>query len=268
MKRILVYVMLTVVLASMNCVDAGSQEYRRENRKAARAFEDGNYRKAIEHFEKGIRNAGDDSLKLVYNKAYVLHSDRSDSTRNAANDSLALHALDQIASKVKGTDMESSYHFMRGSIAIDMKDWQTAVDEFKQCIKVDPGDMKARENYVYAKEHLEDQQNQQQNQQQDQQQDQQQNDQQQNDQQQNDQQQNDQQHDQQQDQKDQDDQQDQRNDRQDQQNQQGQQQESKISPQAAQQIMQALQAKERETQVKIEKKKAESMKSKKKEKDW
>ena len=258
MKRILVYVMLTVVLASMNCVDAGSQEYRRENRKAARAFEDGNYRKAIEHFEKGIRNAGDDSLKLVYNKAYVLHSDRSDSTRNAANDSLALHALDQIASKVKGTDMESSYHFMRGSIAIDMKDWQTAVDEFKQCIKVDPGDMKARENYVYAKEHLEDQQNQQQNQQQDQQQDQQQNDQQQND----------QQHDQQQDQKDQDDQQDQRNDRQDQQNQQGQQQESKISPQAAQQIMQALQAKERETQVKIEKKKAESMKSKKKEKDW
>ena len=264
MKRILVYVMLTVVLASMNCVDAGSQEYRRENRKAARAFEDGNYRKAIEHFEKGIRNAGDDSLKLVYNKAYVLHSDRSDSTRNAANDSLALHALDQIASKVKGTDMESSYHFMRGSIAIDMKDWQTAVDEFKQCIKVDPGDMKARENYVYAKEHLEDQQNQQQNQQQDQQQ----NDQQQNDQQQNDQQQNDQQHDQQQDQKDQDDQQDQRNDRQDQQNQQGQQQESKISPQAAQQIMQALQAKERETQVKIEKKKAESMKSKKKEKDW
>jgi Ca-activated chloride channel family protein len=254
--------MLTVVLASMNCVDAGSQEYRRENRKAARAFEDGNYRKALDHYEKGIRNAGDDSLKLVYNKAYVLHSDRSDSTRNAANDSLALHALDQIASKVKGTDMESSYHFMRGSIAIDMEDWQTAVDEFKQCIKVDPGDMKARENYVYAKEHLEDQQNQQQNQ------NNQQNDQQQNDQQQNDQQQNDQQHDQQQDQKDEDDQQDQRNDRQDQQNQQGQQQESKISPQAAQQIMQALQAKERETQVKIEKKKAESMKSKKKEKDW
>lgn len=252
MKRILVYVMLTVVLASMNCVDAGSQEYRRENRKAARAFEDGNYRKAIEHFEKGIRNAGDDSLKLVYNKAYVLHSDRSDSTRNAANDSLALHALDQIASKVKGTDLEPAYHFMRGSIAIDREDWQTAVDEFKQCIKVDPGDMKARENYVYAKEHLEDQQNQQQNQ--NNQQDQQQNDQQQND--------------QQQDQKDQDDQQDQRNDRQDQQNQQGQQQESKISPQAAQQIMQALQAKERETQVKIEKKKAESMKSKKKEKDW
>ena len=260
MKRILVYVMLTVVLASMNCADAGSQEYRRENRKAARAFEDGNYRKALDHYEKGIRNAGDDSLKLVYNKAYVLHSDRSDSTRNAANDSLALHALDQIASKVKGTDLEPAYHFMRGSIAIDMEDWQAAVDEFKQCIKVDPGDMKARENYVYAKEHLEDQQNQQQNQ--NNQQGQQQNDQQQNDQQQ------DQQNDQQQDQKDQDDQQDQRNDRQDQQNQQGQQQESKISPQAAQQIMQALQAKERETQVKIEKKKAESMKPKKKEKDW
>ena len=117
---------------------------------------------------------------------------------------------------------------------------------------MDPNDMEARENYIYAKEHLSKDnggggQNQQQ--QQDQQQDQQQNQQQ------------DQQQDHQQDQQ----QQDQKN--QDQGDQQGQ-QGSKISPQAAKQILQAMQAKERETQDKVEKKKAAALKSKQKEKNW
>lgn len=262
-------------LSLVDFTDASAQVYRRENRRAGRAFAEGQYEKAIKHYDKALVSDGADSLALLYNKAFVLHSDRRDSTKNAHLDSLSLKYLDEIANAVVGTEYEFDYHFNRGVIGMDMKDWQSAVDEFKKCLLLDPEDMKARENYIYAKEHLkkeQQQQQQQQNQNQNQGQDQQ--DQQDQDQQ-------DQQDQGQQNQQDQG-QQDQQNknedqgdqsqnqDNQDQQGQngQGQQPESKISEQAAQQILQAMQAKERETQDKVEKKKAAALKSKQKEKNW
>ena len=42
----------------------------------------------------------------------------------------------------------------------------------------------------------------------------------------------------------------------------------KISPQQAQQMLRAIQAKEKETQDKVNKEKAESLKSRQKEKNW
>ena len=275
MKRPVIYLMMIFALALVDFTDASAQVYRRENRRAGRAFAEGQYEKAIKHYDKALVSDGADSLALLYNKAFVLHSDRRDSTKNAHLDSLSLKYLDEIANAVVGTEYEFDYHFNRGVIGIDMKDWQSAVDEFKKCLLLDPEDMKARENYIYAKEHLkkeQQQQQQQQNQNQNQGQDQQ--DQQDQDQQ-------DQQDQGQQNQQDQG-QQDQQNknedqgdqsqnqDNQDQQGQngQGQQPESKISEQAAQQILQAMQAKERETQDKVEKKKAAAMKSKQKEKNW
>ena len=262
-------------LALVDFTDASAQVYRRENRRAGRAFAEGQYEKAIKHYDKALVSDGADSLALLYNKAFVLHSDRRDSTKNAHLDSLSLKYLDEIANAVVGTEYEFDYHFNRGVIGIDMKDWQSAVDEFKKCLLLDPEDMKARENYIYAKEHLKkEQQQQQQQQQQNQNQNQQNQNQDQNQDQQD-----------QQDQQGQQDPQDQQNknedqgdqsqnqDNQDQQGQngqngQGQQPESKISEQAAQQILQAMQAKERETQDKVEKKKAAALKSKQKEKNW
>ncbi len=256
-------------LALVDFTDASAQVYRRENRRAGRAFADGQYEKAIKHYDKALVSDGADSLALLYNKAYVLHSDRRDSTKNAHLDSLSLKYLDEIADAVAGTEYEFDYHFNRGVIGMDMKDWQSAVDEFKKCLLLDPEDMKARENYIYAKEHLkkdQQQQNQNQQNQQDQQDQQDQNQQDQN----KDQQDQDQQDQQNKDQGDQDQNQNQGQDDQDQQGQngQGQQPESKISEQAAQQILQAMQAKERETQDKVEKKKAAALKSKQKEKNW
>lgn len=275
MKRSVIYLMMIFALSLVDFTDASAQVYRRENRRAGRAFAEGQYEKAIKHYDKALVSDGADSLALLYNKAFVLHSDRRDSTKNAHLDSLSLKYLDEIANAVVGTEYEFDYHFNRGVIGMDMKDWQSAVDEFKKCLLLDPEDMKARENYIYAKEHLkkeQQQQQQQQNQNQNQGQDQQ--DQQDQDQQ-------DQQDQGQQNQQDQG-QQDQQNknedqgdqsqnqDNQDQQGQngQGQQPESKISEQAAQQILQAMQAKERETQDKVEKKKAAALKSKQKEKNW
>lgn len=268
-------------LALVDFTDASAQVYRRENRRAGRAFAEGQYEKAIKHYDKALVSDGADSLALLYNKAFVLHSDRRDSTKNAHLDSLSLKYLDEIANAVVGTEYEFDYHFNRGVIGMDMKDWQSAVDEFKKCLLLDPEDMKARENYIYAKEHLkkeqqQQQQQQQQNQNQNQNQNQGQDQQDQQDQGQQDQQDQGQQNQQDQGQQDQqnknEDQgdQSQNQDNQDQQGQngQGQQPESKISEQAAQQILQAMQAKERETQDKVEKKKAAALKSKQKEKNW
>ena len=219
------------------------------------------------HYDTALAKDTVNAIPLLYNAAYALHSDRRDSLQNMTKDTLAMQYLDRMAESVVGTDHEYDYHFTKGVIAIDMKDWQKAVDEFKKCLIMDPDDMKARENYIYAKEHLskdgggggQNQQNQQDQQDQNQQQNQ--NDQNQQDQ-------DDQQQDQQDQQQDQGDQKQDQQDQDDQQQGEGQPQESKISPQAAKQILQAMQAKERETQEKVEKKKAAAVKSKQKEKNW
>lgn len=277
MKRTLIYVMMSLVLAMAGLAETSAQEYRRENRRGNRAFAKGDFDKAVGHYEKSLAKDTVNTLPLIYNMAYVLHSDRRDSTKNALKDSLAIRHLDKIAEKVKGTEYEYDYHFTKGVIAIDMKDWQKAVDEFKQCLLMDPEDMDARENYIYAKEHLQkddggsgggggqDQQQEQDEEQQDQEGDQNKDRQDQQNQDGDQQEQNNDQN--QQDQQDQDGQ-DEKGDQADQGDQQGQPQEPKISQQAAQQILQAMQAKERETQEKVEKKKAAAMRSKQKEKNW
>ena len=244
--------------------DASAQMYRRENRRGIRDFEKGDYESAVLHFTKSLKEDSVNVVPALYNMAYTVHSDRRDSTQNAAKDSLALTYLQKLEELVKDTEYEYDYHFTKGAVAIDMEDWQSAVEEFKKCMIMDPEDMKARENYVYAKEHLKNQQNQQNQQNQDQNQ---------NDDQQKDDKKDDQQNGQNDDQK----KDDQQQDQQDQQNDQNDQkdgdsgqdkQESKISPQAAKQILQAMQAKEKETQDKVEKKKAAVMKSKQKQKNW
>ena len=241
---------MTLALVAMTFTYASAQAYRRENRRGNNAFAEGDYDEALKHYKNALKEDPSKRVPMVYNMAYVLHSDRSAPDKGVANDSLAIKYMDSIAEEVVGTEYEFDYNFNRGVIAIDMKDWQTAVDKFKRCMILRPNDLKAKENYIYAKEHLKNDQNgggggQDQNQQQDQNKDQQQ----------------DQQQDQNQEQ-----QQDQ-NQGQDQQG--GQQpQEHKLSQQAAKQILQAIQEKEKETQDKVEKKKAAAMKSKQKQKNW
>lgn len=288
MKKILLYVMVPLVLVMSWQGPVSAQTYKSETRKGNKAFmEKGNYDSAIKHYRHAL--AADTAyVPAMHNMAYVLHSDRRDSTKNAAKDTLALQYLDNLAKIAAGTEYEFSSYFNRGVICIDMRDWQGAVDAFKKCLILNPGDMKSLENYVFAKKHLEKNQQQQQQQQQEQQQEQQQ------DQQQQEQQQEQQQQDQQgsQGQQQQDQQQpdddhkgDQKDDGSDGQSdkdgdkddsesnpEQGgnQADKSKISQQNAQQILQAMQDKEKATQAKVNKKKAEAMKSgtKQRQKNW
>ena len=255
---------LTSVLAILCAAQMFAQVDRHDVRAGNRKFKKEDWREA----------------DISYRKALV-----KDSTSVAANYNLANTAyrqknydeagklLDRIKDSAPASSHVSDYWFNAGDVALAKKDYQAAVNAFKSALLANPSDLEAKENYIYAKKKLEDQQKNgggqnDQNQNQDQNQNNQDNKDQQNDQQ------NDQNQQNKQDNKDQDKGQDQNNS-QDQNNNQGQnqngqsgQQPVKISPQQAQQMLKAIQAKEKETQDKVNREKAEALKSRQKEKNW
>ncbi|MBQ3614223.1 MAG: tetratricopeptide repeat protein [Bacteroidales bacterium] len=240
---------LTLLMFSA-AVSAYGQVDRKDVRKGNREFRKENYKEADIDYRKALVK---DSLSLAanYNLANTLY-------RNGDMEQ-AKQVLDRIKDVAPASASAADYYFNAGDVAIARQDWQGAVEAFAKSLLINPGDLEAKENYIYAKEKLKDQQQNQQNQ--DQNQDQ--NDDQQNQNQNQDQQNKDQNKDRNQDQND--NQQDQNQDRKEQ-PQQGQQ--PKISPQAAQQMLQAIQAKEKETQDKVNRQKAEALKSRQKEKNW
>ena len=238
------YRFLIFILAlSLPAVFASAQPDRSDVRKGNRDFRKEDWKEA----------------EIDYRKALV-----KDSTSLAANYNLAntLYKMGDYGQAAKGysalkdvapaSDIASDWYYNTGNASAQTKDWQAAVEAYRQSLLLNPGDMDAKENYIYAKKML---QNQQQNQNQDQNKDQNQ----------------DQNKDQNQDQnnQNQDQNKDQNQNNNQDQNQQGQNsQQPKITPQAAQQMLQAIQAKEKETQEKVKKEKAEALKSRQKEKNW
>ena len=191
-------------------VRKGNRDFRKEDWKNAEI----DYRKAL------VKDST--SFAANYNLANTLY-------RQGEYDEAA-KSMEKIGQAAVMNPYASDYYFNAGDIAIQQKDWKKAVDSFRQALLRTPDDLDAKENYIYAKKMLENQQggggggqnNQDQNQNQDQQQDQ----------------------------------------------QQDQGGESQISPQQAQQMLQAIQAREKETQDKVNKEKAAALKSRQKEKNW
>ena len=249
---------LAVMIFVISGISADAQVDKKDVRRGNRDFRKENYREADIDYRKALLKDST-SVAANYNLASVLY--RQGDMQQAAT------TLDRIKETAPATESSADYWYNRGDVALGMKDYQTAVDAFAKSLMIRPEDMEAKENFIYAKKMLENQQNQDQNQQN---QNQNQNDDQNKDQNQdqnqnNDQNQNDDQ-DKNQDQNKQN--QDQNDDRQnqDKKNQQGQ--EPKLSPQAAQQMLQAIQAKEKETQEKVKEEKAKALKSRQKEKNW
>ena len=249
MKRIL-YI-LFVLLGLGVTLEMQAQVDRKDVRRGNRDFKKENWREAEIDYRKALVK---DSLSVAanYNLASTLYRE--------GDFEQARKVMETVKDVAPASASAADYFYNLGDAAIACEDWQAAVDAFKESLLRNPGDLDAKENYIYAKKKLEDQQNQQnqnqdQNQNNDQNQDQDQN---QND---------DQNKDQNKDQQDQN--QNQNNNQNDQQKQdQNQGQQPKISPQAAQQMLQAIQAKEKETQDKVNKQKAEALKSRQKEKNW
>lgn len=216
-------------------VRRGNRDFRKENYREA----DIDYRKAL------VKDST--SVAANYNLANTLY--------RQGDMEQARKMLDKVKETAPATETAADYYYNLGDVAIAQQDWQAAVDALEQSLLRNPGDLQAKENYIYAKKRLQDQQNQQQNNQ---------NQDQQNDQ--NQDKQDDQQNQDKNDGQNQDQNKDQQQDQQKPQQSQGEQ--PKISPQAAQQMLQAIQAKEKETQDKVNKEKAAALKSRQKDKNW
>ncbi len=220
--------MLLVALPSFAQTD--KREVRRGNRK----FDKHNYKEAELDYRRALVKDST-SFAAIYDLASALYKQKD---YEGAGSVLARRE------EAPPMDLDGAkYYFNAGDIALQKKDYATAMKVFKQTLLIDPGDLEAKENYIYAKKMME---NQQQNQDQ----------------------QNQNQNQQNQDQQDQQDQQQNQDQNQNQQQQNQQDQQQKISPQQAQQMLQAIQAKEKETQDKVEKAKALKAQSRQKEKNW
>lgn len=241
-------ILVTVVL-SFAAVQAYAQTDKKDVRRGNRDFRKEEYREAEIDYRKALVK---DSLSVAanYNLANTLY--------RQGDYAQAMQTLSKNKEAAALDPSSADYFFNLGDAAIQQKDWQTAVDAFAQSLIRNPDDIDAKENFIYAKKMLQNQQNQdQQNQDNQDQQNQDNQDQNQDNQDQN--------------QDDQDKNQDQQNQDQnqdDQKEQPRQGQQPKITPQAAQQMLQAIQAKEKETQDKVNKQKAEALKSRQKEKNW
>ena len=217
------------ILLIFSALPLAAQVDRKEVRAGNRKFRKGDWAQAELDYRKAVLK---DSLSVAgeYDLASSLY--RQGNYEEAAT---ALGRADQQAAD---SPHAASYYYNEGDVALQRKDYSAAVKAFRQSLLVNPGDMDAKENYIYAKEMLKNQQGggggegQQDQQNQDQQQNQQQNQQ-----------------------------------NQDQQNQQ-QNPDQQISQQQARQMLKAVQAKEKETQDKVKKEKAALLKSSQKEKNW
>lgn len=226
-------------------------------------------RRDVRKGNRDFRKEDYKSAEIDYRKALV-----KDSTSFAANYNLgntlyrmgdmqqAAKYYEALGNAAQTSPYAADYYYNTGNAAASQKDWKSAVESYRQSLLRNPADLEAKENYIYAKKMLENQQNQQnQDQNQDNKDNKDNQDNQNNNQDKDQNKDNSQNQDQNQDQNGQGDQ-----DRQDQSGQQGQQ--PKITPQAAQQMLQAIQAKEKETQEKVKKEKAQALKSRQKEKNW
>lgn len=245
--RKLIYILALLSIS----VAMSAQTDRKEVRSGNRQFRRENYKEAEISYRKALVK---DSLSFAanYNLANVLY--RGEHYDEAGK------ILETVREAAPASEYGADYFFNAGDIALAKKDYAAAVDAFKQSLLLNPGDLQAKENYIYARKMLE---NRQQNgggqdnqQNQDDQQNQDNQDNQDNHQDRNDNQQN-------QDQQNNQDQQDSHDGRNGQQP-----QPVKISPQQAQQMLKAMQAKEKETQDKVNREKAEALKSRQKEKNW
>lgn len=241
------------MLLAVSFAEAGAQTDKREVRKGNRSFKDGSYTEAEVEYLKAVDK---DSLSVAANYNLANTYFRKGEYDNAKA------ALERAREVAMASPDGAQYFYNLGSVAIAQQDWKTAVEALQLSLLMNPDDLNAKENYIYAKKKLEDQQ---QNQNQNQDNQDQNNQDNQNDQNQD---QNQDNQDQQQDQNDDQNQNDQSQDDQDQQQDNRQGEQPQITPQAAQQMLQAIQAKEKETQDKVNKAKAAAVESRQKEKNW
>ena len=231
------------IIALLSCVAGFAQVDRKDVRRGNRQFRKAQYGDADISYRKGLI-ADSTSVTAAYDLGNNLYRQGNFQEAGKYYGQAMRHIPEQAPRKQAGSAFDT--YFNLGDAALQQKQYCQAMEAFVQALLINPDDMEAKENYVYARKMLEnnpdgegggnDDRNQDQNQ----------------------------------DQQDQNQNQDQQDQNQDQ-NQEQQERPyngSEISPQQAQQMLQAIQAKEKETQDKVNKEKAAVLKSRQKEKNW
>ena len=240
---------LTLILLLLAGVTAFGQVDKKDVRRGNRQFAKARYGDADISYRKGL-NADSTSVAAAYDLGNNLYRQGNFAEAGKFYQQAMRHIPETRNVKKQNAQAFDTY-FNTGDAALQLKQYRAAMEAFAQALVIDPDDMEAKENYIYARKMLENNpdgggggdndQNQDQNQDQDQ--------------------------DQNQDQQNQD--QDQNKDQDQNQDQQPKPYSgSEISLQQAQQMLQAIQAKEKETQDKVNKEKAAVLKSRQKEKNW
>lgn len=127
----------------LNAVAVTAQTDRHEVRQGNRKFNREDYRQAELSYRKALVK---DSLSVAarYNLASTLYrQDNFDGAR-------------ETMSSLAGQDVPAEVLYNSGDIALQLKDYAGAVESFRQYLLKNPGDLDAKENYIYAKKMLDD----------------------------------------------------------------------------------------------------------------
>ena len=141
---LLLLVTLAAELPSM------AQADRHDVRSGNRRFSKEKYQEAEVDYRKACIK---DSLSMAgnYNLASALYRE--------GNYEEAAKTMERIKEVAPATEYASDYHYNDGDVALQKKDYATAVEAFKKSLLLNPGDLDAKENYIYAKKMLENSQN-------------------------------------------------------------------------------------------------------------
>ena len=118
-----------------------AQVDRKDVRRGNRDFKKENFREAEIDYRKALVK---DSLSLAanYNLANTLY--------RQGDYAQAQQFLDKMKEVAPESSSAADYYFNLGDAALQQKDYQKAVDAFRQSLVIRPEDLQAKENFIYA----------------------------------------------------------------------------------------------------------------------
>ena len=149
---------LVLVLGIAFCAlpfDASAQVDRKEVRKGNREFRKGDYKNSDIDYRRAVVKDST-SLAAQYNLGNTLY--KSGDYAQAAS------TYEKVKEAASESDYAADWNYNVGNAAASQKNWQAAVDAYKEALLRNPGDLDAKENYIYARKMLQNQQENQNNQ--------------------------------------------------------------------------------------------------------
>ncbi len=139
--------LVCIIILILSALSAFGQ--KADLRRGNREFKKKEYAKADISYRKALMQ-DTASVAAHYNLANNLY--RQENFDEAAKQ------LDAVQLTASEETFASDYYFNRGDVAVAKEDWQTAVNMFKEALRRSPEDLDAKENYLYARNKLQEQQ--------------------------------------------------------------------------------------------------------------